>query len=270
MKKLRKKVVNGLAMGICCLGLSVTPMFTTTAHALTARIAFSDPTTSAGEEFKVTMKVISVDGGSIGDNSIVIKYDTSYLKFVDGTNATSYGDGTVRVAGKVGDNPYEFAYTLTFKALKQGETNIDVKSWGILDKDNNAASLDKRGRLPSVKLLRQQRQQKAVRKKQLRHRRQLRHRQQQKLLLQQKVVVLHKVVKHQVKSPVTHLLVLKPVQQVKQRPIVMPMALSLKEKNTPWQKHLISLCFQKTLMRPSMIIMEQRLQRERNSMAILW
>lgn len=145
MKKLRKKVVNGLAMGICCLGLSVTPMFTTTAHALTARIAFSDPTTSAGEEFKVTMKVISVDGGSIGDNSIVIKYDTSYLKFVDGTNATSYGDGTVRVAGKVGDNPYEFAYTLTFKALKQGETNIDVKSWGILDKDNNAASLDKRG-----------------------------------------------------------------------------------------------------------------------------
>lgn len=115
------------------------------AFALNARIAFSDPTTSVGSEFNVVMKVVSLDGATLGESIISLKYNTDVLDFVSGTNARESTDGIVKIIGKAGDSPTEYWYNLKFKALKAGETTINIDTWGVHDAANNMATLEHRG-----------------------------------------------------------------------------------------------------------------------------
>lgn len=139
-KLLNKVLLFGMAMLV-----SIFTLCQVTAYALSARIAFSDPSTSAGSEVDITMKITSLDGGTMGEAVIEVGYDTSYLEFLNGTNASKLSEGTVKIVGKTVDSGTEYVYTLKFKAIKSGETNLTVTSWGIYDANNNMVTLDKKG-----------------------------------------------------------------------------------------------------------------------------
>ena len=138
-----KKLFENFLVICICVMLSL--FYNINAYALNARIAFSDPSSSVGNEFDVTMKVSSQDGSKLGDDVVEVSYDASFLEFVSGTNTSKVSDGKLKIAGKAGNSDSEYIYTLKFKALKAGETSLKVDSWGIYDSSNKMATLDKQG-----------------------------------------------------------------------------------------------------------------------------
>lgn len=118
--------------------------FRVEAYALTAKIAFSDPSAATGEEFSVRMKISSTDGNGIERADIMLSYDTEYLEFVGGTSAEG-GAGSVRLSSLDNAGATQWVYDLKFKALKAGNTKVGVSTWEIYDNDVKMATLEKQG-----------------------------------------------------------------------------------------------------------------------------
>lgn len=113
-------------------------------YAASAKIAFSDPSTTVGQEFNVTVKVTATDG-NLGASDLVLSYDQAYIEFVSGNNANG-GAGSVRLVGTMDSSTTtEFSYTLKFKAVQAGNTTISVASHEIYDSDTQAVNVSKVG-----------------------------------------------------------------------------------------------------------------------------
>lgn len=112
-----------------------------TAFAATGKISFSDPSVTVGNQVSVTMKITTDGAEGLGASDVMLEYDSSALEFISGTSANG-GAGSVRVLGtmeSVGQST--FSFTLNFKALKAGTTNITVKSQEVYDSDSQAVTL---------------------------------------------------------------------------------------------------------------------------------
>ena len=143
MKVLRKIILNLAFILVLGIGVSLNSNFVMQAYALDTRIAFSDPSVIEGNEVTVVLKISSLDGGNLGNANLMLKYDNSYLEFVSGNNAEG-GAGAIKIsAGE--DGKQEWVYNLRFKALKAGETNIEVSSDEIYDVNGKSATISKKG-----------------------------------------------------------------------------------------------------------------------------
>lgn len=121
MKKMKKLAVFLFTL---CLGIQCTWM---TSHAAEGTLAFSDPTVKAGATVEVTVKMTSAGEEPVGSGQAEISYDTSYLEFISGRNASG-GDGTVTLNAEGDGTKTELFYTMKFKALQEGETQIEAVS----------------------------------------------------------------------------------------------------------------------------------------------
>lgn len=144
MKKVNvRKMAAGLAM-TCMLALSV-PFGVMTSFAANARIAFSDPTVTVGEEVEVTLKVSSTSGDALGRSSMMLAYDPAVLEFVSGTDASGGGAGAVSVKQTAGGDGKTMTSTLTFRALQAGNTQITVTTQEVYDANDQIVTIDKQG-----------------------------------------------------------------------------------------------------------------------------
>lgn len=113
-----------------------------TAYAATGKITFSDPSVTVGEQVSVKMKIASSDGAALGASDVRLQYDSAALEFVSGTSANG-GAGSIRVIGAMeSENQTTFTFTLKFKALKAGTTNIKVTSQEVYDADSQMVTID--------------------------------------------------------------------------------------------------------------------------------
>lgn len=113
-----------------------------TAYAATGKITFSDPSVTVGEQVSVTMKIASSDNTALGASDVRLKYDSSALEFLSGTNANG-GAGSIRVIGAMESaNQTVFTFTLKFKALKAGTSSITVTSQEVYDVDSRMVSIE--------------------------------------------------------------------------------------------------------------------------------
>lgn len=143
MKVLRKIILNLAFILVLGIGVSLNSDFVMQAYALDTRIAFSDPSVIEGNEVTVVLKISSLEGGNLGNANLMLKYDNSYLEFISGNNAEG-GAGAIKIsAGE--DGKQEWVYNLRFKALKAGETNIEVSSDEIYDVNGKSATISKKG-----------------------------------------------------------------------------------------------------------------------------
>lgn len=107
------------------------------------RIAFSDPSVMVGNEVTVTMKVTS--DSALGTAEIMLNYDPSALEFISGTSANG-GAGAIKVLGTMESaDQKSFSFTLKFKTLKAGDTQISVTDQEIYDMDSQPLNLDQKG-----------------------------------------------------------------------------------------------------------------------------
>ncbi len=143
MRVLRKIILNLAFILVLGIGVSLNSNFVIQAYALDTRIAFSDPSVIEGNEVTVVLKISSLEGGNLGNANLMLKYDNSYLEFISGNNAEG-GAGAIKIsAGE--DGKQEWVYNLRFKALKAGETNIEVSSDEIYDVNGKSATISKKG-----------------------------------------------------------------------------------------------------------------------------
>lgn len=113
-----------------------------TSFAATGKITFSDPTATVDGQVSVRMKIDATDGGSLGASDVKLQYDSSALEFLSGTSANG-GAGSIRVLGAMESaNQSTFTFTLKFKALKAGTTNIKVTSQEVYNADSQIVNID--------------------------------------------------------------------------------------------------------------------------------
>lgn len=111
-------------------------------YAAAGKITFSDPTVTVGDQVSVKMKIASSDGSALGASDVRLQYDSSALEFLSGTSANG-GAGSIRVIGAMESaNQTTFTFTLKFKALKAGTTNIKVTSQEVYDVDSRVVTID--------------------------------------------------------------------------------------------------------------------------------
>ncbi len=118
--KIKKLLTSSIV--IICFMMMISPMIV---HAAAGRISFTDiPSTPAGEEFEINM-VISSEGEAIESALVELAYDNAAIEFVSGDGMTA-GAGTLTYEMQGDGSETELTTTLTFRALKMGETKITI------------------------------------------------------------------------------------------------------------------------------------------------
>lgn len=112
--------------------------------AATARIAFSDPSATAGNEVSVTMKFTSTDGAVLGNTDVMLSYDAEMLEYINETENASGGAGAIRV-WTAPEGKTEMVTQLRFRTLKPGSAKITVTDWEGYDNDGNSLTDVKQG-----------------------------------------------------------------------------------------------------------------------------
>lgn len=141
MKRFKNIILGILAAGMLTVAA---PIGGISAYASSAKISFSDPSATVGQEFSVNVKISSQDG-NLGASDVVLSYDPSVIEFVSGNNASG-GAGSVRLVGTMDSSSTKaFSYTLKFKAVQAGNTSISVGSYEVYDSDAQAVTVSKTG-----------------------------------------------------------------------------------------------------------------------------
>lgn len=104
-------------------------------------IAFSDPTAKKGETVTVTCKISSATQ-ALGAVDMTIVYDDDALEFTGNGAAVKGGSGSIRIVDTAtAANTKVMEYSLTFKALKPGQTSITVSNYEVVGFDESAVTV---------------------------------------------------------------------------------------------------------------------------------
>lgn len=129
-------------MLVCMLAV-MGPFGQMVSWAANTRIAFSDPSVMVGNEVTVTMKITS--DSALGKADVMLAYDSAALEFISG-NGVNGGAGALKLQDTTDAvDQKSFSFTLKFKALKAGNTQISVTSQEIYDADSQIVTVDKQG-----------------------------------------------------------------------------------------------------------------------------
>ncbi len=142
MSKTIKKVLAGMLFA--CAMAVVLPVGHLVSMAASAKITFSDPSGEVGQEVTVNMK-ISTEDGSLGSADIILSYDASSLRFIEG-NSVEGGAGTLRARG--GPDPAELSnivFSMRFQMIKEGTSQITISSQEIYDNNSQAVTISHQG-----------------------------------------------------------------------------------------------------------------------------
>lgn len=130
--KLMKKI-SAIVLSLClCI-----PCFSLVAHAADGKISFTDPETAVGEMVEVKC-VLRSSGSSMGDIEVQLAFDSEYLSFQSGDGVEA-ADGSLTYKGDGGSS--EVSFTMTFQALKEGETKITVNSSSVASGNGGTLTL---------------------------------------------------------------------------------------------------------------------------------
>ena len=130
--KLMKKI-SAIVLSLClCI-----PCFSLVTHAADGKISFTDPETAVGEMVEVKC-VLRSSGGSMGDVEVQLAFDSEYLSFQSGDSVEA-ADGSLTYKGDGGSS--EVSFTMTFQALKEGETKITVNSSSVASGNGGTLTL---------------------------------------------------------------------------------------------------------------------------------
>ncbi len=124
MKKIKKLFIVLMTLSLLIGG---TGLWGNAAYAASGRIWYDDPQTAVGDEITIGATAKDAGGNAIGSVEVSMTYDTDYLRFVDGDNVTGEdGELTLSAEGDGTSDTVEFE--MTFQALKEGTTVIEVTS----------------------------------------------------------------------------------------------------------------------------------------------
>lgn len=143
MNRQLKRIISGLLV-LCMMSIILPATAMVSLAAGAARISFSDPAVTVGEEVSVTMKFASTDGTILGDTKTTLSYDATMLEYIGSDTLVDGGAGTLIVrSAPIGVT--EITASLKFKALQAGDTEVKVIDWNAFDNDGTFLSEVKEG-----------------------------------------------------------------------------------------------------------------------------
>ena len=119
------KKLAALVLAVCLM----IPMFPTLVSAADGVLMFSDPSTKVGEDVSIDL-VVQSSSGTVGDVNVSMNYDTTALEFLSGDGFSADGAGGLTYTGTGSGS--ELRSTMTFRALKQTDTQLTVSSSSAL------------------------------------------------------------------------------------------------------------------------------------------
>ena len=128
MKKMKK--ISTLILTICLL----LPCFSMVTLAANGSIFFTDLETAVGETFTITGTVVTTDD-TIGDATVKLTYDTSYLKFIEGDGVTLDSAGNLTFTGSGDGRSDRIKFDMEFQALKEGDTRVKQGAATVTNSD---------------------------------------------------------------------------------------------------------------------------------------
>ena len=138
-------MISGLLM-LCMMCMVLPGASIVSLAAGAARVSFSDPTVTVGEDVDITMKFASTDGTVLGHTKTVLSYDTTMLEYIGTADLLEGGAGTLIVRSEPKpEGITEVTTILKFKALQAGTTEIKVIDWSAYDNDATFLSEVKEG-----------------------------------------------------------------------------------------------------------------------------
>ena len=127
--KFTKKIAT-ILLSVCL----IVPCFSVMALAANGVIFFSDLETSVGDEFTITGTAV-VSGDVIGDATIHMTYDPSYMRFEEGDGVNADTDGNLTFKGSGDGSSDRIEFTMKFQALQEGSTRLEQGDATVTDSD---------------------------------------------------------------------------------------------------------------------------------------
>ena len=138
MNKKRKQILAELLLA--CMLTVFLPVWQLVSMAASARITFSDPSGTVGQEVTVNMKISSGDG-SLGSADVMLAYDASALEFISG-NSVEGGAGSLRArGGPAGGDLSNIVFSMKFRILKAANSQITIASQEVYDSNSQAVTI---------------------------------------------------------------------------------------------------------------------------------
>lgn len=138
MKTTIRRILSGLLLA--CMLVLMVPVVS---MAASGKIMFTDPDAQVGQEVSVNMRVNA--DSSLGRAEIMLAYDASALEFIEG-NSVEGGAGALRAHGgpDAGDLK-NIVFTMKFRVLKPGTSQITITSCEVYDSDTQAVTISHQG-----------------------------------------------------------------------------------------------------------------------------
>ena len=136
MKKMKK--ILTLLLTVCLL----LPCFSTVSQAASGVIFFDDLSTTVGATFTIKGTVVTRND-VLGSATVQMTYDAEYLRFISGDGVTKNSAGSLTYSGSGNGSSDRVEFTMTFQALKEGNTRMDQGSATVTNKSGSTVSCDK-------------------------------------------------------------------------------------------------------------------------------
>lgn len=130
MKMIKKLATVLLAVMLIC------PCFSSAVLAEDGVAFFTDLETKVGDNFTITGLVVDKSPNKIlGDVSVELKYDTEYMRFVEGDEGVVADNGVITYTGSGDGTSDRLEFDMTFQALKEGEIQMDQTGATVTSSD---------------------------------------------------------------------------------------------------------------------------------------
>ena len=134
--KFTKKIAT-ILLSVCL----IVPCFSVMALAANGVIFFSDLETSVGDEFTITGTAV-VSGDVIGDATIHMTYDPSYMRFEEGDGVNADTDGNLTFKGSGDGSSDRIEFTMKFQALQEGSTRLEQGDATVTDSAGSSVACE--------------------------------------------------------------------------------------------------------------------------------
>lgn len=134
--KFTKKIAT-ILLSVCL----IVPCFSMMVLAADGVIFFSDLETSVGEEFTITGTVV-VSGDVIGDATVHMTYDPSYMRFEEGDGVNADSNGSLTFTGSGDGSSDRIEFTMKFQALQEGSTRLEQGTASVTDSVGSAVACE--------------------------------------------------------------------------------------------------------------------------------
>lgn len=135
MKKMKK--ILTLLLAVCFM----LPCFSTVSYAADGVIFFDDLETSVGATFTIKGTVVARND-VLGNATVRMTYDTSYLKFISGDGVTMDSEGTLTYNGAGNGSNDRVVFDITFQALQEGSTRMEQNAATVTTKDGKTVQCE--------------------------------------------------------------------------------------------------------------------------------